>query len=53
MLWRGYDGVFHTNEHALLERQVGAGCTGGLHLASVRHLADYDLYAVDRHCSLT
>jgi hypothetical protein len=47
MLWKGYDGVFHTNEHRLLEEAASRTCVS--RSGTVRLVARdsrYDLYAV-------
>ena len=47
MLWQGYDGVFHTNEHRLLEQAASGTCAS--RSSTVRLVASdsrYALYAV-------
>ncbi len=48
MVWRGYDGTFHTNEHRLLSAGTAAGCRDGRLIRLVHHAQDFDLYGVDR-----
>lgn len=47
MLWGGYDAVFHTNEHHLLEELGRQGCEDRTWVRLALHTDDFDLYSVD------
>jgi hypothetical protein len=51
MLWRGFDGVYHTNEHAVLRRMASQeGCTAApVAITTVQVTRSYDLFRV-RQC---